>query len=59
MTDITKYKSVAVKKEAYELANEVKAKVPELQHLSMGGLILFLVDRFEQDVNNGRYKQNS
>jgi len=25
----------------------------------MGGLILFLVDRFEQDVNNGRYKQNS
>jgi hypothetical protein len=33
--------------------------VPELKHLSMGGLILFLVDRFEQDVNNGRYKQNS
>ena len=59
MTDTEKYKSVAIKINAYHKANSVKEQIPELKHLSIGGLMLFLTDKFEQDVNSGKYKQTS
>ena len=53
MTDIEKYKSVAIKIEAYEKAKPMA----ESRYMSMGSFIRYLIDR-EHDKKFKEIKQN-
>ena len=54
MTDITKFKSIAIKIDAYKLAKPLADE----KYMSMGAFVRYLIDKEHEQKTNGKDKSN-
>ena len=54
MTDITKFKSIAIKIDAYELAKPMANE----KYMSMGAFVRYLIDKEHEQQTNGKDQSN-
>ena len=54
MTDITKFKSVAIKIDAYKLAKPMADK----KYMSMGAFVRYLIAKEHEQLTNGKDQSN-
>ena len=50
MTDITKFKSIAIKIDSYKLAKPMA----EEKYMSMGAFVRYLIDKEHEQTTNGK-----
>jgi hypothetical protein len=54
MTDITKFKSIAIKIDAYKLAKPMADE----KYMSMGAFVRYLIDKEHEQKTNGKDQSN-
>ena len=54
MTDITKFKSIAIKIDSYKLAKPMA----EEKYMSMGAFVRYLIDKEHEQKTNGKDQSN-
>ena len=54
MTDITKFKSIAIKIDSYKLAKPMA----EEKYMSMGAVVRYLIDKEHEQKTNGKDQNN-
>ena len=54
MTDIEKYKSIAIKIDSYKIAKPMA----EEKHMSMGAFVRYLIDKEHEQKTNGKDQSN-
>ena len=54
MTDITKFKSIAIKIDAYKIAKPMA----EEKYMSMGAFVRYLIDKEHEQKTNGKDQSN-
>ena len=55
MTDITKFKSIAIKIDAYKIAKHMADE----KYMSMGAFVRYLIDKEHEQKTNGKDQNNN